>query len=139
MLQKYSLRTDRRSQMINITGKVENAVREARIREGLVCVYCPHTTAGITINEGADPDVASDMLAYLDELIPWEHRKYRHAEGNSAAHLKASIIGSSQTIPVAGGNLVLGTWQAIYFCEFDGPRNRTFWVKIITERPAGNK
>ncbi|MDI9463225.1 MAG: secondary thiamine-phosphate synthase enzyme YjbQ [Bacillota bacterium] len=137
MLQKFSLRTDRRSQMTNITEKVENAVREARIQEGLVCVYCPHTTAGITINEGADPDVASDMLTHLDEHIPWERRKYRHAEGNSAAHLKASIIGSSQTIPVAGGNLVLGTWQAIYFCEFDGPRNRTFWVKIITERPAG--
>jgi secondary thiamine-phosphate synthase enzyme len=94
-------------------------------------VYCPHTTAGITVNEGADPDVAGDFLRYLDKLFPWEHPLYRHSEGNSAAHLKAGIAGAAQVIPVADGDLVLGTWQTVFFCEFDGPRERTFLVKVI--------
>lgn len=131
MLQKFHLCTSGRSQMINITEQVREALRHLGAVEGMVTIYCPHTTAGITINEGADPDVVRDILLYLDELFPWEHPLYRHEEGNSAAHLKASTIGASQVIPVVNGDVVLGTWQAIYFCEFDGPRNRTFLVKVI--------
>ncbi len=117
--------------MINITEQVREAIRQMGAVEGIVTVYCPHTTAGITINEGADQDVAGDILRYLDELYPWGHPLYRHGEGNSAAHLKASTIGASQAIPVMNGNLVLGTWQSIYFCEFDGPRKRAFLVKMM--------
>lgn len=131
MLRKFHLRTNKRSEMIDITRQVREAVREAGKADGLVTVYCPHTTAGITINESADPDVTRDILVRLDELYPWHHSLYRHGEGNSAAHLKASAIGASQTIPYAEGNLVLGTWQAVFFCEFDGPRQRTFLVKVI--------
>ncbi len=119
--------------MINITEQVREAIGQLGAVDGLVTVYCPHTTAGITINEGADPDVARDILLYLDKLYPWEHPLYRHGEGNSAAHLKASAIGASQAIPVVNGNLVLGTWQVIYFCEFDGPRKRTFLVKMMLD------
>ena len=131
MLQKFSLNTTERSQMINVTEKVREVIQQFGVGGGLVTVYCPHTTAGITINEGADPDVARDILQYLDELFPWEHPLYRHCEGNSAAHLKASMVGTSQAIPVVNGKITLGTWQAIYFCEFDGPRDRTFMVKVI--------
>jgi len=137
MLKSFQLRTTDRSQMINITDKVRETIQQMGTVEGLVIVYCPHTTAGITINEGADPDVASDILLQLDELFPWEHPLYRHYEGNSAAHLKASTIGASQTIPVMNGDLVLGTWQAIYFCEFDGPRKRTFLIKALLECGTG--
>lgn len=131
MLHKFHLRTSERSQMIDITGQVSDILRQVRAVEGLVTVYCPHTTAGITINEGADPDVVRDILQHLDELFPWNHPQYRHTEGNSAAHLKASMIGASQVIPFVDGNMVLGTWQSIFFCEFDGPRRRTFYVKVI--------
>jgi secondary thiamine-phosphate synthase enzyme len=131
LLKKFSVRTAGRSQLINITGQVREAVRQSGVREGLATVYCPHTTAGITVNEGADPDVAGDFLRYLDNLCPWEHPLYRHGEGNTAAHLKASIIGIAQAIPVVDGDLALGVWQAVFFCEFDGPRERTFLVKII--------
>ncbi|GAB7389374.1 secondary thiamine-phosphate synthase enzyme YjbQ [Bacillaceae bacterium] len=131
MIHKLPLRTSKREEMIDITAEVARIVREEKLEDGVVIVYCPHTTAGITINENADPDVARDMLMRLDEVYPWEHPKYRHGEGNSAAHLKASTVGSSQTVLVEGGRLVLGTWQGIYFCEFDGPRNRTFYVKTI--------
>ncbi|NLG33714.1 MAG: YjbQ family protein, partial [Syntrophomonadaceae bacterium] len=99
-----------------------------------VLVYCPHTTAAITINENADPDVARDVLMRLNQLYPWNHPGDRHMEGNSAAHLKASVIGSSELIPLAAGKLVLGTWQGIYFCEFDGPRQRHYYVKIRSQR-----
>lgn len=131
MLVKKSLQTSKRDQFIEITTDVEIAVREAGIINGLVNVYCPHTTAGITINENADPDVVSDMLMCLDEVYPWEHPKYQHLEGNTASHLKASTMGSSQTIIVEAGRLVLGTWQGIYFCEFDGPRYRSYYIKSI--------
>jgi secondary thiamine-phosphate synthase enzyme len=131
LLQRFSLRTADRSQLINITGQVRETVRKSGVRDGLATVYCPHTTAGITVNEGADPDVAGDFLRYLDNLCPWEHPLYRHSEGNSAAHLKAGITGAAQIIPVADGDLALGTWQAVFFCEFDGPRVRTFLVKVI--------
>ena len=120
-----------RSQMIDITEQVRSILRQAGASEGLVIVYCPHTTAGITINEGADPDVVRDILQHLNELFPWNHPQYRHSEGNSAAHLKASMIGASQAIPFVDGDMVLGTWQSIFFCEFDGPRQRTFFVKVV--------
>ncbi len=130
MLMKLQLQTEERSQMIDVTGKVREALQKTGISEGLITVYCPHTTAGMTINEGADPDVAGDILRHLDELYPWDSPGYRHGEGNSAAHLKASAVGASQAIPLENGTMLLGTWQVIYFCEFDGPRRRTFVVKI---------
>jgi secondary thiamine-phosphate synthase enzyme len=129
-----SIKTQNRSQMVDITDMVEEAVSKSAISEGIVIVYSPHTTAGITINEGADLDVVHDILMQLDEAHPWNHRKYLHGEGNTAAHIKTSLVGVSQSIPVIHGKLVLGTWQSIYFCEFDGPRNRTFHVKIIGGR-----
>ena len=131
MLHKINIQTEKSDQMVDITHQVRAVVRQEKITDGVVLVYCPHTTAGITINENADPDVVRDLLMRLEEVYPKVHPGYRHAEGNSAAHLKASTIGASQSIPVAEGRLVLGTWQGIYFCEFDGPRQRTFYVKVL--------
>lgn len=133
MIQKLSIQTSKRDEMIDITRQVREAVSGQGIESGMAIVYCPHTTAGITINENADPDVVHDMLMRLDEVYPWEHAKYRHGEGNSASHLKASTFGSSQTVLIEGGQLVLGIWQGIYFCEFDGPRTRNFYVKLLKE------
>lgn len=130
MLHQVKLLTGQHEQMIDITSQVQDLVRQVQVTSGMVLVYCPHTTAGITINENADPDVVHDILMRLDELYPWTHRGYLHGEGNSAAHLKASTIGMSQFIPVVDGRLLLGTWQGIYFCEFDGPRQRSFYVKV---------
>ena len=115
--------------MVMITSQVQEAVRKSGISDGLCVVYCPHTTAGITINENADADVRHDMLLGFSKAFP-DQAAFRHGEGNSAAHLKASCVGSSATIPIDNGRLLLGTWQGIYFCEFDGPRTRTFYVKI---------
>ncbi|NIK66738.1 secondary thiamine-phosphate synthase enzyme YjbQ [Paenibacillus sp. BK720] len=126
-----TLQTSRRDEMIDITRKVASIVAREGIQDGLAVVYCPHTTAGIAIQENADPDVKHDILMRLDEVYPWEHPKYRHAEGNTASHLKALTTGTSQTVIINGGKLVLGTWQGIYFCEFDGPRTRHFHVKLI--------
>ena len=131
MMQTFQLRTRHRAQMIDITAQVREAVQQAGAVDGLAVVYCPHTTAGITINEGADPDVARDILQHLEDLYPWNHPQYRHSEGNSAAHLKASALGASQAVPVVSGRLALGTWQTVYFCEFDGPRQRSFLVKVV--------
>lgn len=114
----------------NITDKVKEVVAKSKLDEGLCVVYCPHTTAGITINENADPDVVSDILSGLDKAFP-DRKEFRHYEGNSAAHLKASCLGCSETIIIQDNKLVLGTWQGIYLCEFDGPRDRRFFVKII--------
>lgn len=130
MLHKIHLQTVGRDQMVDITRQVNEVLRQEKIRNGGVLIYCPHTTAGITINENADPDVIRDILMRLDEIYPWTHPQYRHGEGNSAAHLKASTVGLSQWVPVVDGQLLLGTWQGIYFCEFDGPRKRTFYVKV---------
>lgn len=127
---RMTIQTSKRDQMLEITGTVAEAVRNSKVSNGVAIVYCPHTTAGITINENADPDVVHDMLMRLDEVYPWQHPKYRHGEGNSAAHLKASTMGASQMILIEGGRLILGTWQGIYFCEFDGPRHRTFYVTV---------
>lgn len=128
MLYEYKLNTDAEN-LIEVTAMVREAVAKSGVREGICLVYCPHTTAGITINENADPDVVTDMLLGLAKAFP-DRPEFRHAEGNSSAHLKASCVGSSATVIVDGGQLLLGTWQGIYFCEFDGPRSRRFYVQI---------
>ncbi|WP_416151860.1 secondary thiamine-phosphate synthase enzyme YjbQ [Salipaludibacillus sp. HK11] len=131
MLEKIALSTTTRDEMQDISREVQNVVKDSGIQEGVVYIYCAHTTAGITINENADPDVKKDMIMRWDEVYPWHHEKYRHAEGNTASHLKASTVGASQMVIINKGRLVLGTWQGIYFCEFDGPRNRNVFLKII--------
>ncbi|WP_274648924.1 secondary thiamine-phosphate synthase enzyme YjbQ [Paenibacillus humicola] len=132
MLVKRTLKTSRRDEMIDITREVAAIVSGWTFTDGAVIVYCPHTTAGIAIQENADPDVKHDVLMRLEEVYPWEHPKYRHAEGNTASHLKAMTTGTSQTVIVSGGRLLLGRWQGIYFCEFDGPRTREFYVKLMS-------
>ena len=129
-MQTLGLRTHRRCEFVDITGQVQQAVDKAKLREGAALVFVAHTTAGVTINENADPAVVTDMLGELERLVPREGN-YRHAEGNSDAHCKASLMGLSLTVPVQGGRLVLGTWQGIYFCEFDGPRTRNFQVVAL--------
>jgi secondary thiamine-phosphate synthase enzyme len=115
--------------MVDITSLVQKEVAKAGVTEGVCTVYVPHTTAGITINEGADPDVCQDILAKLSEMVP-AHARYRHTEGNADSHIKASLMGSSVSVIVENGRLVLGTWQKIFFCEFDGPRSRKVFVRI---------
>lgn len=127
-----NLQTTKHDQMIDITHEVQAFVRSSGIQQGIVLVYCPHTTAGIAINENADPDVVRDVLRRLDEQYPWEHPLDRHMEGNTAAHLKAITTGTSQMVIVENGRLVLGTWQGIYFCEFDGPRTRQVHFKVLS-------
>ena len=122
------VKTSTRNQMVDITGKVQNNIPDGS--SGIVYVYVPHTTAAVTINEGADPSVKNDILNYLQELIPY-NAGYTHLEGNSDAHIKSSLIGNSVCLPVENGELILGTWQAVFFCEFDGPRNRKVYLKII--------
>ncbi|EFM10309.1 protein of unknown function UPF0047 [Paenibacillus curdlanolyticus YK9] len=131
MITTETLSTARRDEMIDITRQVAAIVSKDGRRSGIAVIYCPHTTAGITIQENADPDVKHDVLMRLDEVYPWEHPRYRHAEGNTAAHLKAMTVGTSQTVLIEDGRLVLGTWQGIYFCEFDGPRRRSYHVKLL--------
>ncbi len=133
MIQTLSISTRQHSQMIDITAEVQEMVSKSRVQAGAVVVYCPHTTAGLTINENADPTVRSDITEALDRLVPWQ-AGYRHAEGNAAAHIKSSLVGHSLTVLVEKGQLVLGTWQGIFFCEFDGPRSRRVMVKILIER-----
>jgi secondary thiamine-phosphate synthase enzyme len=129
MLYEYALSTPKNHFYV-ITSQVREAIRKSGVVEGICVVYCPHTTAGITINENADPDVVRDLLFGLERAFP-DRAEFRHSEGNSAAHLKASCIGSSVTVAVSGGEPVLGTWQGIYFCEFDAPRKRRFLVKVM--------
>ena len=124
---ELELRTAGRTDFVDVTAQVKSAIRRLGVREGTVTVFNPHTTAGVTINEGADPDVVRDLETILDRLVPWSGG-YRHAEGNAAAHAKASLMGSSVTLLVQGGRPVLGTWQAVWFCEFDGPRTRRLLV-----------
>ena len=130
MLKKMTIQTNTQAQILDITAQVQRVVRESGIIEGLCCVFVPHTTAGVTINENADPSVKQDIVIELNKVIPFDDN-YSHLEGNSAAHIKASIIGSSVNIPVKNNYLLLGTWQGICFCEFDGPRTRKYFVKII--------
>ena len=131
MIKEIGLETSERTQFKNITQILSKEVSSSGIKEGCCRVYVPHTTAGVTINENADPSVMEDIKHYLDKNIPWSDSSYTHAEGNSAAHIKSSLMGASAEVPVTGGELKLGTWQGIYFCEFDGPRRRIIWVKVI--------
>ena len=126
---QFTLQSTGRSQLIDITARVQETVTASGIREGLCTIFIPHTTAAVTINEDADPDVIHDFLYELDKIVPWQD-EYRHMEGNSAAHLKSSLIGVSEQILIENGRLMLGTWQGIYFCEFDGPRTRRVLVRI---------
>ena len=126
----FSVKTQSRDQFVNIDAEVQAAVDASGVKSGVCHVFVPHTTAGVTINENADPDVVRDLRVIFDRLVPWS-AGYAHGEGNSAAHAKASLVGFSQTVLIEGGRLALGTWQSIYFCEFDGPRTRKVWVQIV--------
>ena len=123
--------------MVDVTDRLRRIVRSHNLLEGMLVVYVPHTTAAVTINENADPDVKSDLLAKLSALVPKDENYYRHAEGNSDSHLKAAMVGHSVTVLVERGRMVLGRWQGVYFCEFDGPREREMIVKPLSFRPGG--
>ena len=128
---EFTLRTDHEG-MYNVTAQMRETIRESGVQSGIAIVYCPHTTAGITINENADPDVQHDLLLGLREAFP-DRREFRHAEGNSTAHLKSSCVGASQLVLIEDGRPLLGTWHGVYFCEFDGPRTRRFQVKVLED------
>ncbi len=128
-MKKLNVKTGQRTEMLDITHQVQKLIDNSQVKNGTCTVFVPHTTAAVTINENADPDVPKDILTSLEKLIP-HNGNYRHMEGNSDAHIKAGIIGASHTIIVENGRLALGTWQSIFFCEFDGPRTRELWVKI---------
>jgi secondary thiamine-phosphate synthase enzyme len=130
-MEQIEIRTPARACMIDITSRIRELVEQSGVQEGICYVFVPHTTAGLTINENADPTVQSDILKELDKIVPWRDN-YDHYEGNSAAHIKASLMGPSHFVLVHGGRLQLGTWQGIYFCEFDGPRRRHVWVKVVS-------
>jgi secondary thiamine-phosphate synthase enzyme len=127
----FQISSRRRCEMIDITDKVRFFVDKSGVKDGQILVFCPHTTAAITINENADPSVVDDILLTLEELIPQHRRGYRHNEGNSDAHVKSSLVGTSESLIIKDGRLLLGTWQGIYFCEFDGPRNRTVHIQLV--------
>jgi secondary thiamine-phosphate synthase enzyme len=132
-MEKIAVRTKKHTQFVRIDDEVQSVIDRSGVREGLCQVFVPHTTAGITINENADPDVVNDIVETLENLVPWSD-KYAHDEGNSAAHIKSSMMGFSQTLIIVDGKLAFGTWQSLYFCEFDGPRSREVWVRIIPGR-----
>ncbi|WP_084766935.1 secondary thiamine-phosphate synthase enzyme YjbQ [Clostridium nigeriense] len=128
---KHSLSINDRQTMINITEIIKEDIRNSGVKDGIAVIYCPHTTAGITINENADPDVVRDLVYGFENVYPTHDKNYRHFEGNSHAHMKSSTMGASQSLIINEGKLILGRWQDIYFCEFDGPRKRSFYVKIV--------
>lgn len=132
-MQEFTVATRKQTDMVDITAQVQAAVRGSGIQRGVCTVFVPHTTAGVTINENADPDVPRDILTTLERLVP-RHGDYRHSEGNSDAHVKASLMGFAQTVFFENGALILGTWQSLFFCEFDGPRTRSVFVKLT---PSG--
>jgi secondary thiamine-phosphate synthase enzyme len=132
MLHKMEIKTRSKVDFQEITSEIRELIESSGVESGVCFLFMPHTTAGITVNEHADPSVAKDIISQLDELVP-QHRRYRHIEGNSPAHIKASLMGSSQVLLIEGGKLVLGTWQGIFFCEFDGPRNRGLLAKIVPD------
>lgn len=134
-MKRIIVQTRSKTELKDITSDVKKAVEESKVKEGVCVIFVPHTTAALTINENADPSVKEDILSELNRLIPFDGG-YRHTEGNSAAHIKSSIIGCSKSIMVENGRLLLGTWQGVYFCEFDGPRQREVWVKLI---PANDR
>jgi secondary thiamine-phosphate synthase enzyme len=130
------VRSTRREELIDITSQVRSAVKRSGVTSGLACVFCPHTTAAVTIQENADPDVRSDMIAHLARSVPQDPR-FKHSEGNADAHIKSSLVGASVTVIVDEGKPVLGTWQAVFFCEFDGPRDRRVLLKVLGNRKGG--
>lgn len=130
MIKEIGINSRARVEMINLTGKIEEMVAGAGFEQGTVIIYTPHTTAALTINESADPDVQKDLINKINKVIPFDDQ-YRHFEGNSAAHIKSSLIGASEHVIINQGKLLLGRWQAIYFCEFDGPRKRKVYVKML--------
>jgi secondary thiamine-phosphate synthase enzyme len=129
-MEKLSVQSNERTEIIDITREVQSVVNASGIENGVCFVFIPHTTAGVTINENADPDVKSDILMEINKVIPFND-SYRHMEGNSAAHIKASLFGNSEMVIISNGRLQLGTWQGVFFCEFDGPRSRQVWLNII--------
>lgn len=129
-METLQVRTHAREDMLDITGAVRNLLRAKGWSDGMLLLYCPHTTGAVTVNEGADPDVVRDILVNMRKLVP-PQGDYRHSEGNSDAHIKSSLFGCSQMLIIEGGQIQLGTWQKVYFCEFDGPRERTLWAKFL--------
>ena len=127
---QFEVTTNKHTEMIDMTRQVQKAVAESGVKDGICTIFIPHTTAAVTINENADPDVVRDFTTEINKIVPWEDG-YRHMEGNAAAHLKSSMIGFSEQVIIEDGRLVLGTWQGIYFCEYDGPRRRKVLVKIM--------
>ncbi len=125
-----SVKTSSRTEFVDITSKIQQEISSSGFQSGLCMVYVPHTTAAVTINESADPSVKEDILMILNQIVPWE-AQYRHLEGNSPAHLKSTLVGTSELVAVESGRLVLGTWQGIFFCEFDGPRTRKVHLKLL--------
>lgn len=132
-METISVRTNARTELIDITDKVVQVVKKSGVKDGLVYIYVPHTTAAVTINENADPSVQADILTELNKLIPFSDN-YTHSEGNSAAHIKSSLIGASESVLVENGQLVFGTWQGLFFCEFDGPRSRKVYIKVMKDK-----
>jgi secondary thiamine-phosphate synthase enzyme len=128
-MKQFTVRTNARSEMIDITDRIRLLLKDSKIRSGICHVFVPHTTAAVTINENADPDVPRDIMMELDKIVP-HNDHYRHTEGNSAAHIKSSIVGASETVFIENGDLVLGTWQSVFFCEFDGPRTRRIFISL---------
>lgn len=131
-MEKISVKTAKRIDLIDITDSIQNLVSKNKVKDGVCFIFCPHTTAGLTINENADPSVRRDIINALNKIVP-ENAGYAHSEGNADSHVKSSILGSSLTIFIEDGQLAFGTWQGIYFCEGDGPRSREVWVKIIKD------
>jgi secondary thiamine-phosphate synthase enzyme len=129
----FTVKSGKQTELIDITAKIQDAVLSADIGQGLCMLYVPHTTAAITINDSADPSVKEDILMIIDKIIPWK-AGYRHLEGNSPAHIKSTLVGSSELIAIENNRLILGTWQGIFFCEFDGPRTRKVHVHLIAEK-----
>ncbi len=133
MIRRLEIKTHNKVEFQEITSRIKDIIRDSEVKNGICYIFVPHTTAGILINEHADPAVVGDIVAQLEEMAP-EKRSYRHAEGNSPAHIKASLMGDSRTIFIEEGKMALGTWQGIFFCEFDGPRNRSVLVKIVPDK-----
>lgn len=129
-MNKIEIKSAKKNEFIDITSQVKEAARESKVKNGICIIFCPHTTAALTINENADPSVQKDIIKHLEELAPF-HKNYSHLEGNSDAHIKSSLLGSSLNVIIENNDLALGTWQGIYFCEFDGPRQRKIYIKII--------